>query len=1031
MRSLIALVLFANVAAAEGPDPSWLRWRNIGPFRGGRTRAVAGVVQEPNVFYMAPVNGGVWKTEDYGHTWTPIFDDQPTGSIGALAVAPSDPHVIYAGSGEGLHRPDLSVGDGIYRSRDGGKTWTHLGLRDAQQIAQIAVDPRDPRRLFVAAGGHPYGPNEERGIFRSTDGGDTFQKVLYRDADTGGCDVVIDPSNPKNVYAALAQTREGPWENASWDGAGGGIYRSSDGGTTWSRLTQGLPADAFEANLAIAPSRPARLIAAVGAKAGVKLYRSDDAGAHWATITEDARPASRIGGGDLPVPRIDPQKPDVVYVASTVSWKSTDGGKTWNALRGAPGGDDYQNIWIHPRDPAVMILGSDQGAVVTVNGGASWSEWYNQPTAQLYHVSADNAFPYRVCSGQQESGSVCIASRGNDGEITMRDWHPVAAEEYGYAVPDPLDADIVYGGKLTRYDRRNAQARDVSPRAFRGPDYRVVRTQPIVFAPTDPHTLYFASNRLWKTTNGGSSWDAISPDLSRKSFDVPATVGVYRGAQDAKPVQRGVIYAVAPSPIDGKRIWAGTDDGLIHVTTDGGRSWKDVTPSQLQPWQKVSILEASHTAARTAYAAINTLRLDDLRPHIYRTRDGGASWQEIVAGIPANENVDVVREDPVRPGLLFAGTERAVYVSFDDGDHWQPLRNNMPASSVRDLMVKGDDLVAATHGRGFWILDDLTALRQQPSGDATLFAPAVATRVRWNSNTDTPLPPDTPAGENPPDGAVLDYYLKAPARLVTLEIHDTAGALVRRYASDDPVPAPDPQLAIPRYWVQPPQVLATGAGMHRFVWDLHETPLPGAPQYPIAAVPHATAPAPTSPWALPGSYKVVLTVDGKRFEQKLVVRMDPRIRTRPDELLAQQRTARGVVADLRVLSPIVGAIAAMRDQLAARKSHGSADVDTKIDELAKKVDALSGASPAIGVSTVKNRLARLLSTIDHADAAPTAQHAAAAKELHSAIPALVATWQALVAHDLVELNTALRAAKLPEITVPSNAPASAAPGDDD
>ena len=707
-----------------------MQWRNVGPFRGGRTRAVSGVPSQPNVFYVGAVNGGVWKTNDYGRTWQPIFDQEPTGSIGAIEVAPSDPNVIYVGSGEGLHRPDLSVGDGIYKSTDGGATWTHLGLRDGQQISQMAVDPHDPNRLLVAVAGHPYGPNPERGIYRSTDGGQTFQKSLYKDDNIGAGDVKIDPSDPNVVYATLWEAREGPWENSEWNGTSGGIFKSTDGGQTWNQLTGGLPKDIVQSYVVIARSNPQRLFAVVATPDKVELYRSQDAGATWSTVTTDSRPKGRIGGGDLPVPMIDPKNPDVVYMTSTVTWKSTDGGVTWSGFRGAPGGDDYQNIWINPNDSRIIAIASDQGAIISVNGGQTWSSWYNQPTAQLYHVSADNAFPYRLCAGQQESGSVCISSRGNDGEITFRDWHPVAAEEYGYVTADPLDPDIVFGGKLTRYNRRTTQWQNILPVPLGSPDFRVIRTEPVIFSPIDPHLLYFAANTLWTTRDGGHSWQQISPDLTRKTWEVPATVGIFWSEASAQPKQRGVIYALAPSPLDINRIWAGTDDGLIWLTTDGGANWTNITPPQLSAWQKVSVLEASHSDPQTAYAAINTLRLDDLRPHIYRTRDGGKTWTEITSGIPDNENVNAVREDPKRKGLLFAGTERAVYVSFDDGDHWQSLRLNMPATSVRDLTIKNDDLAVATHGRGFWVLDDITPLRQLDdkivASNAFLFAPETA-----------------------------------------------------------------------------------------------------------------------------------------------------------------------------------------------------------------------------------------------------------------------------------------------------------------
>src|SRR5215213_1518001 len=556
-----------------------LRWRNVGPFRASRTRAVAGIASQPNVFYMAASNGGVFKTTDAGRTWIPIFDDQPTGSIGAIAVSISNPNVIYVGSGEGLHRPDLSVGDGVYRSNDAGRTWTHLrDLRDGQQIAEIAVDSRDENKLLVAVAGHPYGANEERGIYRSADGGKSFEKVLGRDENTGAWDVVIDPIDSNIVYASLWESREGAWENARFDGTGGGIFKSIDGGKSWRQLTVGLPAGITQASLAVAPSNPKRLFSAVRTPDSTKFYRSDDAGETWMIVETDTRPANRIASGDLGDIQFDPKNADVIYAASIVTWKSTDAGKTWTAFRGAPGGDDYQNIWINPNNPEIILMGSDQGAIVTVNGGKSWSSWYNQPTAQLYHVSADNSFPYRLCSGQQESGSVCISSRGDYGEITFREWTPVGAEEYGYVVADPLDPEIVYGGKLTRYDRRTGQAQNILPKPFRGADFRMIRTQPVIFSPVDNRTLYFSGNTLWKTLDGGQNWEQISQDLTRKTWEIPASTGKYKTMPAAQPTQRGVIYTVAPSFQDINRIWVGTDDGLIHLTTDGGKNWKDMTP---------------------------------------------------------------------------------------------------------------------------------------------------------------------------------------------------------------------------------------------------------------------------------------------------------------------------------------------------------------------------------------------------------------------------------------------------------------------
>src|SRR4051812_24117095 len=1022
----LALLLGREAGNAQIPSQDFstmLRWRNIGPFRGGRVRAVSGVPSQPNVFYFAQVNGGVFKTTDYGRTWLPVFDDQPTGSVGAIAVSISNPDIIYVGSGEGLHRPDLSVGDGIYKSTDAGKTWTHLGLRDGQQIAQIAVDPRNPDRLLVAVAGHPYGPNEERGVYLSTDGGQNFQKTLFKDENTGAADVEIDPSNPDVVYAALWEAREGPWENGSWNGTNGGIFKSTDGGKTWKQLTNGLPNDIVQANLAIAPSAPQTLVAAVATTKAGKIFRSDDGGESWTSATEDERPGARIGGGDLPLIRIDPQHPDVIYSASVVCWKSVDGGKTWEGWRGAPGGDDYQNVWINPTNSDVILLGSDQGAIVTVNGGASWSSWYNQSTAQLYHVSADNAFPYRLYSGQQESGSVGITSRGPDGAITFRDWRPVAAEEYGYVAPDPLDPDIIYGGKLTRYDRRTNQAQTILPKPFRSADFRMVRTQPVLFSPLDPHLLFFAANTLWQTSDGGRHWTQISPDLTRKTFEVPASVGKYRSQPSAQPRQRGVIYTVAPSPLEKNRIWAGTDDGLIHLTTDAGKNWKDVTPPAITPWQKISIMDAGHFDANTAYAAVNTIRLDDLRPHIYRTNDSGKTWKEIVRGIPENENVNVVREDPRRRGMLLAGTERAVYVSFDDGENWRSLRLNMPATSVRDLILKDDDIAVATHGRGFWVLDNITALRQPEIGSdaTTLFKPQTAMRVRWNFNTDTPLPPDEPAGENPPEGAMIDYRIAANTTgPVTLEIKDAKGNVVRRYASNDPIPAADPKLKIPRYWVQPPQALSAAPGLHRFYWDMHLEPVKEiAAEYPMTAVLHKTAPQPTGPWTLPGEYSVVLTAGEKNYTQPLTVKMDPRVKASAADLTKQFALSK-TMYDARVaLQPLGKKFEALVAEVAKRKEKaGDNPVKEKIEAFEKKLRQFSDPSPARPNQPLElyalSRVERIFGDLQDADAAPTPQTEAAAVALQGETKSVMGQWRSIPT-EIASLNAGLEAAGIEKL----------------
>ena len=964
---------------------SEMHWRMIGPFRGGRTKAAAGIPSQPNVFYMGVVNGGVWKTTDYGRIWRPIFDDQPTGSIGAIAVAPSDPNVIYVGSGEGLQRPDLSTGDGIYKSADAGETWTHLGLRDGQQIPQIIVDPDDPNRLFVAVLGHPYGPNEERGIFRSTNGGRTFEKVLYRDEDTGGVDVAFDPSDAQTVYAVLWEAREGPWENGVFRGPGSGLFKSTDGGDTWRPLTEGLPTFADDGlsriGITVAPSMPSRLFATVESRRNGGLYRSDDAGESWYLTNDDPRVTQR--GSDFAEVKVHPQNPDIVFTGAIVVWKSTDGGRTFEAIRGAPGGDDYHRLWINPNNPDIILIAADQGAIITVNGGETWSSWYNQPTAQFYHVTTDNAFPYRVCSGQQESGSACVQSRGDHGQITFREWSPVGVTEYGYVAPDPLNPDIVYGGRVTRYDRRTGQVQDVSPRPLRDGGYRIIRTMPILFSPVDPHTLYFASNTLWKTTNGGRSWDQISPDLSRETWEVPPNVGKYRGTPASRVTRRGVIYTIAPSHTDIDVIWVGTDDGLIHVTHDGGVTWSDVTPSELVPWAKVSLMDASHFDVNTAYAAINTLRLDDLRPHIYRTRDGGATWTHITSGIPDGGPVNVVREDPERRGLLFAGTEQAVYVSFDDGDNWQSLRIDMPATSIRDLVIKDDDLVVGTHGRGFWILDDITPLRQitpaTVASDALLFEPQQAWRFRWNKYTDTPPPPDEPAGENPPDGAIINYFLKADAREpVTLEILTENGELVRRYSSAD---EPEPPLEgqnVPDYWPRPPQVLSAEAGLHRFVWNLHY-PRPAVLRfrYPIAAVAGNTPVTPFGPWVLPGRYTVKLTANGKTYSQTLTVKMDPRVQTSSAELERQHRLS------MKLYDLLRQDFDALTDVRAFRSDRRNSARENEAAALERSLTRLNG------------NLGSLLSTVERADVEPTSQVVQAIGTVERELNVTLAEWQAL------------------------------------
>jgi photosystem II stability/assembly factor-like uncharacterized protein len=964
-----ALAMFVQLTpagAANGTIPAsqyaGLQWRFIGPLRGGRTKALAGVPSAPNRFYIGAVNGGIWRTDNAGRTWRPIFDDQSTGSIGSLAVANSDPNVIYAGSGEGLQRPDLSVGDGVYKSTDGGNTWTHLGLRDGQQLPQIAIDPNDPNRLFVAVLGHPYGPNPERGVYRSTDGGTTFTRVLYRDENTGAYDVRIDPSNPQVVYATLWAARQAPWEiGSSFEIPGSGIFKSTDGGDHWARLQGGLPPAMGRAEIAIAPSNTQIVYAYVDGygDTGGTVFRSDDGGQNFTAMNDDQR---TIGGrgDDLVAIAVDPKDPQTVYVTNTSTYRSTDGGKHFTAIKGAPGGDDYQNVWINPNDPNIIALTSDQGATISLDHGDTWSSWYNQPTAQMYHVNTDNRFPYRVCGGQQESGSACVLSRGNWGQVNQRDWETAGAEEYGYVVPDPLHPGIFYGGKLQRFDERTGQVQDVAPQPLPvegvpsrrlGQGYRVVRTEPIAFDNFDKSLMYFGANQVYATRDGGQSWRTISPDLTRAHPAIPSVISAFESGDRQKGTHRGVVYALAPSYRHAGTIWAGTDDGLVWITRDGGAHWRNVTPPDLTPWSKISIIDASHFDDNTAYVAVNRFRLNNLRPWVYRTHDGGAHWTRITNGLPDDEPVNAVRADPMVPGLLYAGTEGNVFVSFDDGNNWQSLQLNLPHTSMRDLNVHGNDLIVATHGRGFWILDDIEPLRELAHTSTWngphLFAPIIAYRVRRSVNTDTPLPPEEPHGVNPPDGAIFYYTLPASAAHVAIAIYNAQGTEVRRYSSDDPAPRPV-EFDKPTYWERPFVRPSTDAGMHRFVWDLREpSPESIAIDLPISAVYQDTPRVPQGALIVPGRYTVRLDVDGVVRSQPLRVVMDPRVSVSQSALERQYAMAHDVATLLDQTYD------ARTRALARKDAKDAADLSRMNGGLSFLIDLIDGADAPVTQGTTQ------------------------------------------------------------------------------
>jgi photosystem II stability/assembly factor-like uncharacterized protein len=876
---IIAMLCVSSIEA-QPPDPglySGLRWRMIGPFRGGRVNAVSGVVGQPDTFYFGSVGGGVWKSSNAGRTWMPIFDATNVASIGAIGVAPSDGNVIYVGTGEADMRDSIAYGNGVYKSTDAGKTWKHLGLENTKQIGRIIVDPKNPNTVFVAALGNVYAPNPDRGVYRSRDGGITWQKVLFKNDDVGAIDLAFDPVDSKTVYATLWNVRRPPWFiYAPANGPGAGIFKSVDGGTTWKEISEGIPLEGRgHIGIAVAPTNRNRLYAVVDAKEG-GVFSSNDAGATWTRLSNDKRLWDR--GWYFEKVNVDPKNADIVYVMNTSMYRSTDAGKTWTPIKGAPGGDDYHQLWINPDDPKRMIVASDQGTIVTVDGAATWSSWYNQPTAQIYHVAADYRFPYWVTGAQQDSGAVGTPSRSNHSDISNRDWEGLCAGgEAGYTAPDPLHPEILFGGTVSRCNVLTGETKNVSPERGATPgQFRHAWTQPLVFSKADPHALYYANQFLYKTTNGGESWTQISADMTREDPGVPSNLNEAATADAPADKRRGVIYTIAPSPLRAPTIWIGTDDGLIHLTKDDGKTWQNVTPPALTSWSKVVMIEASHFDVNEAYAAVERHQLSDYEPHIYRTLDSGKTWTEITRGLPAGIYVQTVKEDPARRGLLFTGTERNVFVSFDDGDHWQSLQLNLPPASMRDLAVHRDDLIVATHGRGFWMIDYITPLRQLSDEvakeNAYLFQPAVAYLLTPGNDNGTPMPRDEPIAENPPFGAMIDYYLKSNVGgPVTIEIVDPAGDVIRKYSSEDkPAPVNLETLNIPAYWVRTPESVSTAAGMHRWIWDLRPTP-PPRPAGGGGGFGRGGAPL-----VLPGRYTVRLSVGGKSLTQPLVVRADPR-----------------------------------------------------------------------------------------------------------------------------------------------------------
>jgi photosystem II stability/assembly factor-like uncharacterized protein len=997
----------------------------IGPFRGGRVLTAAGVPGEPDRFYFGAVGGGVWRSDNAGRTWRPIFDGQPIASIGAIAVAPSNPSILYVGSGEADMRSDISYGNGMYKSTDGGETWRRIGLEDTRQIGKVVVDPKDPNRVFVAALGHAYGPNAQRGVFRSTDGGATWSRVLFHDENTGAIDFAVDPRDSRTLLAALWQTRRPPWNvYPPSNGPGSGLYRSADGGDTWKPVVgTGLPSEKLgRIRLAFAPSRPGRVFALVDAKQG-GLFVSEDGGLAWKRVSGDRRIWER--GWYFAGVTVDPKNADVVYACDTAMYRSTDGGKTFLPFKGAPGGDDYHQLWIDSADSRRMILASDQGAAVSVDGGLTWSSWYNQPTAQFYHVATDAQFPYWIYGAQQDTGAAATPVRTDTIAMTQRDWRPIAAGgENGYIAPDPAHPEILFGGGVGRFDATTLQEQDVDPTLAHPGSYRGEWTLPLSFSPRNPSALYFGNQFVFRTTDAGRHWDRISPDLTREAPEVPATLDSVTAEDSAeRDPRRGVVYAIAPSFLRDGMIWCGTDDGLLWLTRNDGAHWENVTPPALTAWSKVGVLEPSHFDPEAAYAAIDRHRLDDVDAHILRTRDGGRSWTEIAAGIPSGSYVNVVREDPDRRGLLYAGTETGVFVSFDDGDHWQSLQANLPNCSIRDISVRQGDVVLATHGRAFWVLDDASPLRQLDANVTAapvwLFAPRKAIRLNPAPFQGTPDPKDEPRAENPPNGAVLDYVLKtASATPVSIEILDAKGGRVRRFSSDDPEEGPDLQkIQTTPDWSPVRRPPSAAAGAHRFVWDLqYETPK--------ALVSRRRREA-GSLWAAPGSYTVRLTTGGRTVQQPLVVARDPRISatdadlSRQLELALQIQAERVRVAEAlrdadgirrRVASLPLAADDAVRQALASfsRALEDAAGPPAESEEFFEENEA----SPT-NLRRIAARLARYERTVESADAAPTPDAEAALAQRREETAAGLAHWRGFLEKELPAVNSALRAAGMP------------------
>jgi photosystem II stability/assembly factor-like uncharacterized protein len=1041
---LMCCALLASlVALGQQYSPelySGMKWRLIGPHRAGRVTAVAGIPGRPAIYYMGTPGGGVWKTTDGGQVWKPIFDDAHVSSIGALVLAPSNPEIVYVGTGE------QTDGNGVYKSTNGGATWTNIGLRDTHFISSIIVDPHDPNIVLVGA----YvdsAPSQMVGVFKTTDGGATWNKVLFKDDKTVVMDMCAAPGDSRILYASTWSLPFNPNEPAPVPDAQ--IYKSTDEGATWQPVRgAGLP-EKSRGRIGVVVAPGDKRVYAIMRQG---FFRSDDGGESWQQSTTDPRV---IGSGYFSRVFVDPRNADIVFVMQTSMYRSVDGGKTFEAYRGAPSGEDEHVLWIAPDDPQRMILGTDQGAVISLNGGQSWSLWYNQPTGQFYHVITDNTFPYYAYASQQDSGSVVVPNRSDFGQITFRDWFSTGSFESGYIAPDPSNPNLIYSigwfGTVLRLDRTTAQ---VSTMFVPGTKYRYTWETPLVFSQSDRKTLFVGMQHVLRTTDGAMTWQEISPDLTEKpaAAAAPAALKAHAKSKDddedePQGLERGVIQTIAPSALQAGRIWVGTSTGLVQLTRDGGATWQNVTPPEMPEHSHVFLIEASPLDAETAYAVASAR--NDHHPYIYRTRDSGKTWQKTVAGLPDGAIARVVREDPSRKGLAYAGTETGAYVSFDAGDHWQPLQLNLPTTPVRDLTVHGSDLVAATYGRGLWILDDLSPLRQLAAkmSDAKvyLFQPEAAMRVRWDNWQETPLSAETPAGQNPPDGAIIDYYLKSSAsKEITLEIHDAQGKTVRRFSSTPEASADIPR-NVPDFWFAPNASLQTKAGMNRFVWNLRY-PDPSTLAYsfygkhidyieytlPDYAIPGETPRhQPQGPLVVPGTYEVALTVDGKTYRQPLVVNADPRVHVSVADLAAQLDLAKQIGGLMEMSFRAYNEVESLQSALTEREKSLAANVQAKdaIDVarlLEKELGEIKdGTNEAAGFGAINRDLARFLSMIEVGDARPAESARSSARAACESLGKGMERWRKVNAESLPALNNLLKQYKLaplPAVTPAANAP---------